>query len=148
MPITPKHAFKERSTKLLILLLLRTIYNRTFQYETPCTCFYILDPNWQIVQESRQKALRVYCPNTLYIVHIQCGPSMTSWSIHTIFCSLYRGAFCQITFRWIYYYGSNTSTRKETGKTHLCAVVQSSHGPIVLHIMKIVRFQCSLGWGF
>ena len=37
MPITPKHAFKEKSTKLLILLPLRTIYNRTFQCETPCS---------------------------------------------------------------------------------------------------------------
>ena len=37
MPITPKHAFKEKSTKLLILLHLRTIYNRTFQCETPCS---------------------------------------------------------------------------------------------------------------
>ena len=26
-------------------------------------------------------------------------------------------------FRWIYYYGSNKSTGKETGKMHLCAVV-------------------------
>ena len=37
MPITPEHAFKEKSTKLLILLSLRTIYNRTFQCETPCS---------------------------------------------------------------------------------------------------------------
>ena len=36
MPITPKHAIEEKSTKLLILLPLRTIYNRTFQCETPC----------------------------------------------------------------------------------------------------------------
>ena len=36
MPITPENAFKEKSTKLLILLLLRTSYNRTFQCETPC----------------------------------------------------------------------------------------------------------------
>ena len=36
MPITPEHAFKEKSTKSLISLPLRTIYNRTFQYETPC----------------------------------------------------------------------------------------------------------------
>ena len=36
MPITPKHAFKEKSTKLLVLLPLRTIWNRTFQCETPC----------------------------------------------------------------------------------------------------------------
>ena len=36
MPITPKHAIEEKSTQLLILLPLRTIYNRTFQCETPC----------------------------------------------------------------------------------------------------------------
>ena len=36
MPITAEHAFKEKSTKLLFLLPLRTIYNRTFQCETPC----------------------------------------------------------------------------------------------------------------
>ena len=36
MPITPEHAFEEKSKKLLILLLLRTIYNHTFQCETPC----------------------------------------------------------------------------------------------------------------
>ena len=32
------------------------------------------------------------------------------------------GAFCQYLFRWIYYYGSNKSTRKETGKRQLCAL--------------------------
>ena len=37
MPIAPEHAFKEKSTKLLILLPLRTIYNCTFQCETPCS---------------------------------------------------------------------------------------------------------------
>ena len=36
MPIAPEHAFKEKSTKLLKFLSLRTIYNRTFQCETPC----------------------------------------------------------------------------------------------------------------
>ena len=36
MPTPPEHAFKEKSTKLLILPSLRTIYNRTFQCETPC----------------------------------------------------------------------------------------------------------------
>ena len=35
---------------------------------------------------------------------------------------LHRSAFCHFTFRWIYYYGSNKSTGKETGKTHLCAL--------------------------
>ena len=37
MPIAPERAFEEKSTKLLILLPFRTIYNRTFQCETPCT---------------------------------------------------------------------------------------------------------------
>ena len=37
MSTPPEHAFKEKSTKLLILPSLRTIYNRTFQCETPCT---------------------------------------------------------------------------------------------------------------
>jgi hypothetical protein len=37
MPIAPEHAFKEKSTKLLILSPLKTIYNRTFQCETPCS---------------------------------------------------------------------------------------------------------------
>ena len=35
----------------------------------------------------------------------------------------HRGAFCQFPFRWIYYYGSNESTGKETGKTHLCVLL-------------------------
>ena len=29
-------------------------------------------------------------------------------------------AFCQSSFRWIYCYGSNKFTVKETGKSHLC----------------------------
>jgi hypothetical protein len=33
---------------------------------------------------------------------------------------LHRGTFWQFAFRWIYCYGSNKSTGKETGKTHLC----------------------------
>ena len=43
----------------------------------------------------------------------------------TIFASAHRGAFCKFPFRWIYYYGSNKSTGKETGKTHLCAAGQA-----------------------
>ena len=35
---------------------------------------------------------------------------------------LHRCAFCQFSFWCIYYYGSNNSTRKETGKTHICEV--------------------------
>jgi hypothetical protein len=35
---------------------------------------------------------------------------------------LHGGAFCQSSFQWIYYYGSNKSTGKEIGKSHLCAL--------------------------
>ena len=34
--------------------------------------------------------------------------------------TMHRGAFCQFTFQWIDYYGSNKSTGKETSKLHLC----------------------------
>ena len=36
--------------------------------------------------------------------------------------TLHRGAFCPFPFRWIYYYASNKSTGKESGKAHLCAL--------------------------
>ena len=39
-----------------------------------------------------------------------------------IISALHRDAFCQFLFWCIYYYGSNKSTGKETGKTHLCTV--------------------------
>ena len=39
--------------------------------------------------------------------------------------AVHRGAFRQFIFRWIYYYGSNESTGKKTGKTHLCALCAS-----------------------
>ena len=48
------------------------------------------------------------------------------WNVNvirlTIF-TLHRGEFCQFLFRWIYYYGSNKFTGKETGKTHLFVVI-------------------------
>ena len=34
-----------------------------------------------------------------------------------------QGVFCQFPFRWIYNYGSNKSTGKETGKMHFCALL-------------------------
>ena len=40
--------------------------------------------------------------------------------------TVHRGAFCQFPFRWIYYCHSSKFTRKETGKTHSCAVVDLS----------------------
>ena len=40
--------------------------------------------------------------------------------------SVHTGVFCQLPFCWIYYCHSIKTTRKETGKTHLCAVVTSA----------------------
>ena len=37
---------------------------------------------------------------------------------------MHRGAFCQFPFRWIYFYGSNKFTGKETGKMHLCTMFE------------------------
>ena len=37
---------------------------------------------------------------------------------------LHKGAFFQFLFRWIHYCHSSKSTGKETGKTHLCALVE------------------------
>ena len=39
---------------------------------------------------------------------------------------LHRGAFCQFTFWWIYYCHSSKSTRKEAGKTYVCALCPRS----------------------
>ena len=44
------------------------------------------------------------------------------FSFYLINLAVHRGAFCQFPYQWIYYYGSNKSTKKETGKTQLCAV--------------------------
>ena len=38
--------------------------------------------------------------------------------------AMHRDAFYQFPFRWIYYCHSSKSTRKETVKTHLCAMLQ------------------------
>ena len=56
------------------------------------------------------------------------------WRLHSLCIGLsvelasklspvHKGAFCQFLFRWVYYYGNNKSTGKETAKTHLCAVL-------------------------
>ena len=40
---------------------------------------------------------------------------------HIIYCTAQR-CVLPVFFRWIYYYGSNESTGKETGKMQLCVV--------------------------
>ena len=57
----------------------------------------------------------------------QCNyPILIQLSMTSLYCdciiTLHRGAFHQFPFQWIDYYGSNKFTRKETGKTHPCAV--------------------------
>ena len=44
------------------------------------------------------------------------------WVVLLFLATVHRGAFCQFTFRWVYYCHSSKSTRKEIGKTYLCAV--------------------------
>ena len=49
------------------------------------------------------------------------------------FDTVHRGEFCQFPIRWIYYYGSNESTGKKTGKTHLCAVLQNLNYHVIFN---------------
>ena len=55
-------------------------------------------------------------------VYLICQKNQKKINAIFVTCTVYKGAFCKIPFRWIYYYGSNKSTGKETGKTHLCTV--------------------------
>ena len=54
---------------------------------------------------------------------VNIDKSSQNWIVD---CTVHIGAFCQFTFWWIYYCHSIKSTGKETGKTHLCAVVRFS----------------------
>ena len=80
---------------------------------------------------------------------------------HWLWClwhTLHRGALCQFPFRWVYYYGSNKSTGKETVKTHLCAVyfflftLYILHTSIVSWVMEFptweykIRYILTLKW--
>ena len=61
-----------------------------------------------------------YCV-TVYTV-LTCT-ALVTFDYYTKCCAVHRGAFCQFPFQWIYYCYSSKSTRKKSGKTHLCAVV-------------------------
>ena len=73
----------------------------------------------------------------LYLHYKKCQP-------------LHRGAFCQFPFRWIYYYGSNESTGKEAGKTHLCALCGNASQCSVMPDLSIEHnrrlFNRSVAW--
>ena len=64
---------------------------------------------------------------------------------HVMLCSrhcqhantLLRGVFCQFPFRWIYYCHNSKSTRKETGKTHLCALVGIGTKKLWRHVSSV-----------
>ena len=49
-------------------------------------------------------------------------PTVFVYNRGSINATALSGAFGQFTFRWIYYCHSSKSTKKETGKMHLCVV--------------------------
>ena len=58
--------------------------------------------------------------------------------------ALHRGAFCQFPFRWICYYGSNKSTKKESVKMHLCALCNGwKQSPICFDVYLLSNVQTS-----
>ena len=75
MPIATEHAFKEKSTKLLILLPLRTIYNRTFQCETPyrgnswIVPFFKREPHYCRFNSIARSLTNLQNPNKLVNLH-------------------------------------------------------------------------------
>ena len=59
---------------------------------------------------------------------------------------MHRGAFCQIAFRWIYYYGTNKYTGKETGKrTSVQWYIKSLECPIIMDISRYLEDTGPLG---
>ena len=68
--------------------------------------------------------------------------------------SAHRCLFCQFLFQWIYYCYSSKSTRKKTGKTHLCAmqyleeVPKMQDSPSSLNKRTLLRFQKYLRFDF
>ena len=63
-----------------------------------------------------------------------------SKSVNLQYSTLHRGAFCQFSFWCIYYYGSNKSIGKQTGKTHLCALVCQDDGTNDWSTMHLMFF--------
>ena len=69
------------------------------------------------IARSRSKKKKVYRNSRIFANSTEYS-HQGMYQIDTV----HRGAFCQSSFQWIYYCGSNKSTGKETGKKHLCAV--------------------------
>ena len=53
---------------------------------------------------------------------------------------MHRGAFCQFSFWWIYYYGSNKSNGKNSGKTHLCAMCGFWYAKLISKVYLLFLF--------
>jgi hypothetical protein len=60
----------------------------------------------------------------LFPIHLRVAKVYIFYRI--LIDTLQRGAFCQFSFRWIYYCRSSKSTGKESGKTNLCALLTVS----------------------
>ena len=76
----------------------------------------------------------------VYTIHMKLS---FSFGQNNAFLNHFRDVFCLFPFRWIYSYGSNKSTGKETGKTYLCALGYRQCPRLMLCQDKI---QTSLDW--
>ena len=107
--------------KLWLLMLMKTLFLKTIIIKlTLCNIFI------KVEKYARAAPLP---QNSWHIFQMQINPLL--WDpqgpqgcLEKQNCPLHRGAFWHFSFRWIYYYGSNKSSGKETGKTHLCALCQ------------------------
>ena len=103
---------------------------------------------------AQNRILQVYFTNFFrfkYLYQVLMGnfEKVRNWTTGPL------GAFCQFLFRLIYYCHSSKSTGKETGKTHLCAVLKISIlikypsfdgflGP--LNVIWQASFACRITW--
>ena len=132
------------SSKISVLSSVRSYLFYTFQHETPCdpvTLFCNPVPVQSLRPLQQKKTSNRYHSGTDFL---KSGiPLSIIKQLHFIFFlidsenyhrkntqPMHRGTVCQFPFWSIYYhlidsvYGSNESTGKKTGKTHLCAMVK------------------------
>ena len=80
------------------------------------------------------------------------------WIISKCFDAVHRGAFWQFPFRWIYCFGSNKSTKKETGKTHFSVLLKRDmqllllsflgFSELVTQMITINHLNCHLNYSY
>ena len=88
-----------------------------FISESFCILTQISHKSWQI---------NILIPEHLFFSWIELRIVYGTFWVR--FKPVHRGAFFQFLFRWIHYCHSSKSTGKETGKTHLCAVLATFYG--------------------